>query len=235
MKITRMAVVAAAELLWTVATASADYSDALNINLGDGTGVPGSGADVSGTQATPQTPDGLLAGNWNNVITVKQGPYGAWRTSGYGGGGWAGNVSAIYTPRGRVVPVQTNEPAPPTPLTNFYLMFYANNGNLGNGPTTFGGDANTLSYYGYRGRAGYYVELSWANLTAFSNYDVYALIGPNGGIWTNNSWNRLGTFTGDASKVWLTAWSDLKTVDVAALQFLSKDPIPYDGALLLVR
>lgn len=52
-----------AMLLWATETTRAAYSDAINVNYGL----------VTGTQGTPQTRGGTLAGNWNNISTITPG------------------------------------------------------------------------------------------------------------------------------------------------------------------
>lgn len=174
-----------------IATEPKMYTDAINVNYGT----------VTGEQATPQTPSGILAASWNNITAM--GPGGPQQGGVYLSPVWGS--TPVVTAMGASAPSN----------------FMCNVQNGGWGPIALGagpGPAGTLfetvalnnsSAYGeYPAHWNWLIQ--WVNLPAsFTNYDVYA--------WNDGVWEVLATNQTAASGSTTPSLVRYKT---AAIQFL---------------
>ena len=206
-----MAGIVIAMLALVSASAARDvYVDAINVNYGT----------VTGTQATPQTPSGPLAGSWNNITNITRG------------------TGTDGDPYNNEWASPTRQSAVGTDLPTFNVTVR----NGGWGPMTLGsggGPAGTLLEnavinnstarpdWGQPAHWNWYatctgIPAAWTN----SGFDVFAL---NDGVWV-----QIGSKLASTNAMDLPV-AHLVVTKTAAIQFLRIGTLRLEGAVLLLQ
>jgi hypothetical protein len=217
-------VVGVALLSWAGVTVQAGYWDAININFSDG-GYGSVSGSLTGVPVYGPTQ------HWNNnrIVGVQGNPQSTATTD----DNWESPATAA-TALGVPITVSGDE--------RFGVSFYTGGDNE-NSPSqttekSCGGSASSLLNWGLEAvSAGQYSScVMYWNYVPFFTYDVWWLAG-NSGTPGDSAWHLAASLTnvtrGTGGSA--TMCGQYQSVTIAAIQFLSKDPVPVVGGLLIVR